>query len=298
MDDYSILDAIGNTPLIKIEDGIYAKAEYMNPSGSVKDRIAKYIIERAEREGLLKPGDTIVESTSGNTGNAFSFVAAAKGYKMIVLIPDGYTTERTKISKAFGADVQHVGHFHVNHAREQAIRMGKQDGFFCPEQFDSEWNIDENREWLGEEILDQMPNNITFDAMVHGVGTGGTLIGVGQCLRKKHNPNMLLYATEPMSSRTLELGIVDEHKIEGIADGFVPTIFERNRDMINGFCPVDNDDAVQKAQDLTKRGLFVGASSGANLIAARQLRKEHPHLKNILTFLCDRGEKYLSSIYA
>ncbi len=293
----SILDAVGNTPLLKIEEGIYAKAEYMNPSGSIKDRIAKYIIERAEKEGLLKKGDTIVESTSGNTGNAFSFVAAAKGYKMIVLIPDGYTTERTKISKAFGADVRHVGHFHVNKAREEAIEMGKQQGFFCPEQFDNEWNIDENREWLGQEILDQRPNNVTFDAMVQGVGTGGTLIGVGQRLQADHNPNLKIYATEPKESRTLELGEVEEHKIEGIADGFVPTIFERNRNMINGFCPISSDDAIKKAQELSQKGLFVGASSGANLCAARKLISDNTDINNVITFLCDRGEKYLSSIY-
>lgn len=293
-----MLDAIGNTPLLKIEDGIYAKAEYLNPSGSVKDRMAKYIVEKAEREGLLKAGDTIVESTSGNTGNAFAFVAAAKGYKMIVLIPDGYTHERTKISKAYGADVRSIGYFHVNEAREQAIEMGKQDGFFCPAQFDSEWNIDENREWLGQEILDQIPEGLVFNAMVQGVGTGGTLIGVGQRLRADHNTKIKLFATEPMESCTLEKGIVAEHKIEGIADGFVPTIFERNADMIDGFCPVPSATAVELAQYLSTQGYLVGASSGANLYAARELRAKNPEIKNVLTFLCDRGEKYLSSIYS
>ena len=294
----SILDSVGNTPLLEVETGIYAKAEYMNPSGSVKDRIAKYIVERAEREGLLRPGDTIVESTSGNTGNAFSFVAAAKGYKMIVLIPNGYTTERTRISKAFGADVRHVGDFHVNEAREEAIQMGGKDGFFCPAQFDNEWNIDENREWLGPEIITQLPQGLVLDAMVQGVGTGGTLIGVGQHLRKEHNPALKMFATEPMESRTLECGDIAKHKIEGIADGFVPTIFERNADMIDGFCPIPSADAIDAARALSKKGFFVGASSGANIIAARQLQKNNPEIENVLTFFCDRGEKYLSSIYA
>ncbi len=294
----SILDSIGNTPLLKIEEGVYAKAEYLNPSGSVKDRIALYIIEKAEKEGLLKKGNTIVESTSGNTGNAFSFVAAVKGYKMIVLLPDGYTSERTRISQAFGAEVRHIGYFHVNEAREQAIKMGKKEGFFCPEQFDTEWNIEENRDWLGQEILDQIPEGIKFDAMIQGVGTGGTLVGVGQCLRAHHNPDLKLYVTEPMESRTLECGEVGKHDIEGIADGFVPTVYERNQEMMDGFFPIPSKEAVAEARLLSRRGLFVGASSGANLCAIRKLKAQNPHIKNILTFLCDRGEKYLSSIYA
>ncbi len=294
----SILDTIGNTPLLKLEDGIYAKAEYMNPSGSVKDRIAKYIVERAEKEGLLKKGDTIVEATSGNTGNAFSFVAAVKGYKMLVLIPEGYTSERTKISKAYGAEVRNIGYFHVNAARELAIEMGEKKRFFCPQQFDSEWNIEENREWLGQEILDQCPEGIIFDAMVQGVGTGGTLVGVGQRLRVDHNSNLKLYVTEPKESRTLECGEVEEHKIEGIADGFVPEVYARNKDMMDGFFPIPQDLAIEASKTLSRQGLFVGASSGANLCAARELRAKNPDIKNVLTFLCDRGEKYLSSIYA
>lgn len=128
----SILESIGNTPLLKLEDGIFAKAEFMNPSGSIKARMAKFIVEEAERTGRLKPGDTIVEATSGNTGNAFSMVAAVKGYKMIVLMPDGYTSERLMISRGFGAEVRCVGHFQVNQARAEAIRMGRREGFFCP----------------------------------------------------------------------------------------------------------------------------------------------------------------------
>ncbi len=294
----SILDAIGNTPLIQLEEGIYAKAEYLNPSGSIKDRIAKYIIERAEKEGLLKPGDTIVESTSGNTGNAFSFIAALKGYKMIVLLPDGYTGERAQISKSFGAEIRHVGDFHVDEARKESIKMGQQEGFFCPQQFDNDWNIDENREWLGPEILEQLPEGMIFDAMINGVGTGGTLVGVGQCFRAKHNPHLKIYAIEPFESRTLEHGHIAKHKIEGIADGFIPSIYGRNQDMITGFHPIPQEQALQQAKALARRGMFVGASSGANLCAARELKAKHPEFKNVLTFLSDRGEKYLSSLYA
>ena len=151
----TILDAIGNTPLINIE-GIWVKMEFMNPSGSIKARIAKYMIERAEAEGLLKPGDTIVEASSGNTGNAMSMVAAVKGYKMLVIMPDGMSPERTAISEAFGAEVHTMGDFHVNDALEEARRRGAMPGFFAPQQFDNDWNVDENREWLGQEILQQI----------------------------------------------------------------------------------------------------------------------------------------------
>jgi len=143
----SILDAIGNTPMVEIE-GIYCKLEYLNPSGSIKARIAKYMIERAEDEGLLKRGDTIVEATSGNTGNALSMVAAVKGYRMLVVMPEGMSGERVAISRAFGAEVMEVGHFHVNEALAKAEELGQEPGYFCPAQFESEWNVEENRIWL------------------------------------------------------------------------------------------------------------------------------------------------------
>ncbi len=146
----TVLDAIGNTPLVLV-DGVWAKLEYLNPSGSIKARIAKYMIERAEHEGLLRPGGTIVEASSGNTGNAMSMVAAAKGYRMIVIMPEGVSVERAAISRAFGAKVMTVGDFHVNDALAKARELGCQPGFFAPQQFDSEWNVDENRTWLGRE---------------------------------------------------------------------------------------------------------------------------------------------------
>ena len=146
----TILDAIGNTPLIMV-DGIWVKLEYLNPSGSIKARIARYMIERAEREGLLRPGDTIVEASSGNTGNAMSMVAAVKGYRMLVVMPDGMSGERLAISRAFGAQVMTLGDFHVNDALAKAAELGRQPGYFAPQQFDSEWNVEENRTWLGPE---------------------------------------------------------------------------------------------------------------------------------------------------
>lgn len=295
----SILDTIGNTPLIALEPGIYAKCEFMNPSGSIKARMAHYMITQAEKEGLLKPGDTIVEATSGNTGNALSMVAAARGYKMIVLIPDGYTSERVSISRGFGAEIRHVGHFQVNEARAEAIRLGAQPGHYCPQQFDNEWNVDENREWLGREIIAQLDaHGIKIDALVQGVGTGGTLIGTAQALKTWHNPGLKVFAMEPSESRTLECCIVGDHRIEGISDGFVPTIYERHRHIIDDIITIDSEASVREAEKLAAgRGLFVGPSAGANYRAARAIRKKYPGIKNVLTFLCDRGEKYLSMMY-
>ncbi|HEY8190300.1 MAG TPA: cysteine synthase family protein [Micavibrio sp.] len=295
----TILEAIGNTPLMDLGDGVFAKAEYFNPSGSIKARMANYMVERAEKEGLLKPGDTIVEATSGNTGNALSMIAAVKGYKMLVLMPEGYSNERLRISKGFGAEIQFVGHFQVNDARALAIKTGQQPGFYCPAQFDNEWNVDENREWLGREIIAQLDGaGIKIDAIVQGVGTGGTLIGVGQALRQWHNPDIKIFAMEPTESRTIECCIVADHKIEGISDGFIPTIYERHKKVVDGIISVDSQIAIQEAQKMAReRGLFVGPSSGANFWAARKIKKDNPSIKNVLTLLCDRGEKYLSLMY-
>ncbi|MCB1530044.1 MAG: cysteine synthase family protein [Rhodospirillales bacterium] len=295
----NILDLIGNTPLLNVEEGIYAKAEFLNPSGSIKSRMAKHIVEKAEREGLLKPGDTIVEATSGNTGNAFSMVAAAKGYKMLVLMPDGYTSERVMISRGFGAEIRFVGHFQVNKAREEAIRLGKQEGYYCPQQFDNEWNVEENRDWLGKEVITQLPEGLKIDAVVQGVGTGGTLIGAALALKEWHNPDLKVFAMEPSESQTLTCCMVADHKIEGISDGFIPTIYERHRDLVDEVICVDSDRAIEETKKLaSSRGFFVGPSSGANLLAARKVKKAHPDVKNILTFFCDEGEKYLSMMYA
>ncbi|HRN60517.1 MAG TPA: cysteine synthase family protein [Chiayiivirga sp.] len=293
----SILDAIGDTPMLEI-DGIFAKCEFLNPSGSIKARIAHYIVERAEREGLLKPGDTIVEATSGNTGNAFAMVAAVKGYRMIVVMPEGLSTERVAISRAYGADVLFCGNFHVNEALERARELGRQPGFFFPGQFENEWNVEENREWLGQEILRQLPEGRVPDAFVHGVGTGGTLIGVGEALRAV-NPNVRLFAMEPSESRTILCGEVALHQIEGISDGFVPGIFQRHRDLVGrNTVSVASEDAVAEMRRLARtHGLFCGPSSGAHLLAARQLRERFPELETIVTILDDKGEKYLHDFF-
>src|SRR5215216_5638046 len=288
----SILDAIGNTPLLEVE-GIYCKLEYLNPSGSIKARIAKYMIERAEDEGLLRPGDTIVEATSGNTGNALSMVAAVKGYRMLVVMPEGMSGERVAISRAFGAEVMEVGHFHVNEALAKATELGQEPGYFCPAQFESEWNVEENRIWLGPEILAQLPEGVVPDALVMGVGTGGTLVGVGQAFREI-NPHVRLFAMEPSESSTILCGEVGEHLVEGISDGFVPGIFERHRDLVDGVYPISSGEAVEAMRWLaTEQGVFVGPSSGANLVAARRIRAEYPELETVVTLFCDEGDKYI-----
>ena len=293
----SLLDAIGNTPMLKIE-GVYCKCEFLNPSGSIKARIAKYMIEKAEGEGLLAEGDTIVEATSGNTGNALSMVAAVKGYRMLVVMPEGMSNERLAISRAFGAEVLQVGHFHVEAALEKARELGRRPGYFFPSQFESEWNVEENREVLGPEILAQLPEGVVPDALVMGVGTGGTLVGVGQSFRVV-NPLVRLFAMEPSESSTILCGEVGEHFIEGIADGFVPGIFERHRGLVDTTLTVDSEEAVESMRYLAKQhGLFVGPSSGANLVAARKVRAAYPELETIITLFCDEGEKYVQEHFA
>ena len=291
----TVLDSIGDTPLIRLDD-IWVKLEFLNPSGSIKARIAKYMIEKAEAEGLLHPGDTIVEASSGNTGNAMSMVAAVMGYKMLVIMPDGMSPERTAISRAFGAQVMTLGDFHVTDALVKARELGEQPGYFAPQQFDNEWNVEENRTWLGPEILRQLPDGVLPDAVVGGVGTGGTIVGVGQAFRAV-NPRCHVVAVEPNESCTLMCGEVGRHLIEGIADGFVPGIIARHRGDVDAMVPVDSDQAIAEMRRLAKEfGLFVGPSSGAHLIAARALKDQYD-LEHVVTFFCDEGEKYISDYF-
>jgi cysteine synthase len=292
----NVLDAVGDTPLIEVE-GIYAKLEFLNPSGSIKARIAKYMIERAEQEGLLKPGDTIVEATSGNTGNALSMVAAVKGYRMLVVMPEGLSSERVAISRAYGADVLFCGNFHVDQALQRARELGRQPGFFFPGQFESEWNVEENRLILGPEILSQLPSGRLPDALVLGVGTGGTLVGVGQAFREA-NPRVRLFAMEPSESRTILCGEIAAHTIEGISDGFIPGIFQRNAGLVNDVLSVSSEDAVAAMRHLARHhGLLCGPSSGAHLLAAKRVRERFPELTTVVTAFCDEGEKYLHDYF-
>lgn len=289
----SILDAIGDTPLVCV-DGVWAKLEFLNPSGSVKARLARYIVERAEAEGLLRPGDIIVEASSGNTGNAMAMLAAVKGYRMLVVMPRGMSRERSAISRVFGAEVELVGDFHVDAALARARELGRLSGYFAPAQFESEWNVEENRTWLGQEILRQLPGGVLPDALVMGVGTGGTLIGVGQAFREV-NPQVRLVALEPAESCTILCGEVGRHLIEGISDGFVPGILRRHRDLVDDVVSVASADSVDAMKRLARdHGMFVGPSSGAHFVAAQRLRADDPSLETIVTVFCDEGEKYLS----
>ncbi|MGC8481287.1 MAG: PLP-dependent cysteine synthase family protein [Acidimicrobiales bacterium] len=292
----SVLDAIGNTPLVEIEPGILVKLEYLNPSGSIKARIAKYMIERAEEEGMLRAGMTIVEASSGNTGNAMSMVAAVKGYPMVVVMPSGMSAERRKISSAFGAEVREIGDFHVNSALDYARELGKEPDYFNPGQFDSEWNVEENRTWLGQEIIGQLGDRVP-DAIVMGVGTGGTLVGVTMALREV-NPALVSVGVEPDESCTILCGEVHHHQIEGIADGFIPGIFARHRGIVDEMSSVTSADAMTEMHRIAREhGMFVGPSSGANLLAARRLISRLPADSTVVTFFCDEGEKYLDAYF-
>ncbi len=292
----TILDAIGDTPLIRIE-GIWVKLEYFNPSGSIKARIAKYMIEKAEEEGLLKPGDTIVEASSGNTGNALSMVAAVKGYKMVVVMPAGMSPERLAMSRAFNAEVVTVGDFHVNDALAFAKELGSQPGYFSPSQFESEWNIEENETVFGPEIMRQLPPGVIPDCVVGGVGTGGTIVGVGRHF-KSVNSRCKVVAVEPNESCTIMCGEVGRHLMEGISDGFIPSILARNLDTITELLPIDSQDAVSEMRRLAKTyGLFVGPTSGAHFLAAKQMLQRYPELEHPVTFFCDEGEKYINQYF-
>jgi cysteine synthase A len=225
-------------------------------------------------------------------------VTAVKGYKMLVVMPEGLSGERVAISRAFGAEVLQVGHFHVDEALAKAKELGEQPGYFCPSQFENEWNVEENRTWLGPEILAQLPEGAVPDALVMGVGTGGTLVGVGQAFREA-NPGVRLFAMEPDESCTILCGEVGEHLIEGIADGFVPGIFSRHKQLVDDTLSVESEEAVETMRHLAKRhGLFVGPSSGANLIAARKVRETYLELKTVVTLFCDEGEKYIQDHFA
>lgn len=293
----TILEAIGNTPLIEI-NGIFAKCEFMNPSGSIKARMAKYMIEKAEAEGILKKGDTIVEATSGNTGNAMSMIAAVKGYKMKVVMPHGFSEERVAISKAFGAEVILKGDFDVSHALAYARELGHLPNHWCPQQFDNEWNVEENRLVLGQEILNELPVDVQIDAIVQGVGTGGTIIGVSQALKERF-PNIKVFVMEPDEASTIKNGEFREHLIEGISDGFIPSIIERHRDEFDEIIQIKGVDAIAQMKELAKNhGLFVGPSSGANFLAAQQIQQMYPEIKTVLTFFCDEGEKYIDQHFA
>ena len=298
----SVLDHVGNTPLqilnIDFEGRTYrihAKLEFMNPSGSVKDRIAKYMIEQGEKRGLLRPGYTIIEATSGNTGIALSMVAAAKGYKMLVVMPENMTGERIRLMTNLGAELcltpKEEG---FEGAVARAAKIAASDHhYFLTNQFSNTDNTIAHHNTTGKEILEQMgPKSI--DAFVAGVGTGGTLMGVGKALREE-NPKLRLVAVEPEEAAVLS-GRKDlhDHKIAGIGDGFIPEIM--NMKLVDEVIAIKSDDAVNMARQLSRtRGLMVGVSSGANVLASINVINRIGHDKCVVTVLPDRTERYFST---
>ena len=294
----TVLDFIGKTPMIKldfpdIEATIYAKLEYLNPSGSIKDRIAKYMIEQAEKRGDLKPGYTIVEATSGNTGIAFSMVSAAKGYKMIVVMPEVMSIERRRIMQAYGAQVVLTpAKEFVEGSVRKAKEIASQPKHWLAGQFTNPDNVAAHRETTGKEILEQTGGKV--DAFVAGVGTGGTLMGVAEALRA-HNPNVKIIGVEPAGSPVISKGgPAGPHKIEGIGDGFIPDIVDVSK--VDDWILVTDEEAIGMARRLSReRGLFVGISSGANVVAARKVAEKLGKGKVVVTVLPDSADRYYST---
>jgi cysteine synthase A len=277
---------------------LLAKPEFMNPSGSIKDRIAKYIVEQAEKRGFLKPGYTIVEATSGNTGIALSMVAAAKGYEMLVVMPEHMTGERIKIMTSLGADLcltpKDEGFEGAVAKADKIAKSGKH--YFLANQFKNPDNVMAHYHTTGKEILQQIEGDI--DVFVAGVGTGGTLMGVGKALRER-NPRVRLVAVEPEEASVLSgRKDIKDHKIAGIGDGFVPEIVDK--DMIDQVVTVKSDDAVEMARRMSReRGLMVGVSSGANILASIEVMNMMGQEKTVVTVLPDRTERYFSTdLYA
>jgi len=301
----SVLDCVGNTSMLKLDvqfQGqtyrLLAKPEFMNPSGSIKDRIAKYIVEQAEKRGFLKPGYTIVEATSGNTGIALSMVAAAKGYEMLVVMPEHMTGERIKIMTSLGADLcltpKDEGFEGAVAKADKIAKSGKH--YFLANQFKNPDNVMAHYHTTGKEILQQIEGDI--DVFVAGVGTGGTLMGVGKALRER-NPRVRLVAVEPEEASVLSgRKDIKDHKIAGIGDGFVPEIVDK--DMIDQVVTVKSDDAVEMARRMSReRGLMVGVSSGANILASIEVMNMMGQEKTVVTVLPDRTERYFSTdLYA
>ncbi len=293
----SILDRIGNTPLVKLStpEGsatLWGKLESANPGGSVKDRIAKAMIEQAERDGLLKPGATIVEPTSGNTGIGLSLVGAVKGYQIVLIMPDTMSMERRRLLGAFGAElILTPGAKGMRGAIEKAEEIAAERKAFMPQQFCNPANPRVHLETTGPEILRDLSNQV--DALVAGIGTGGTITGAGQAIKEK-NPDVLIVAVEPSDSAVLSGGEPGPHKIQGIGAGFTPDVL--NTDILTEIITVTNEQAMQTTHDLARNeGVFVGISAGANVFAARQIAAQLQQGQNVVTILCDTGERYLST---
>lgn len=292
----NILDLIGETPLLKIpinENGgaIWAKLETTNPTGSVKDRMAWYIVKKAEERGELKPGSKIIEVTSGNTGIAFAMISAVRGYKFTAVMPKSVSIERVKMMKSFGANVVLTSAKAdiAGAVKKYEELVKKNKDAWLPKQFENPDNVAAHREGIGKEIIEQTGGKI--DAFVAGAGTGGTLIGAAQAL-KNLNPEIKIFVVEPAESAVLSGGKPGPHQIQGIGEGFIPKVLQENRKWIDGVIKIKSKDAIAMRKKLVRDcGILVGISSGANVLAATELSKK---FKNVVTVLPDRGERYLS----
>lgn len=300
----SITQVIGNTPLVKLnrvvpEDAanVYVKLEYQNPGASVKDRIALAMIETAEKDGLLKKGDTIIEPTSGNTGIGLAMIAAAKGYKAVLVMPDTMSQERRTLLRAYGAElVLTPGAEGMKGAIAKANELKETNGYFMPQQFENMANPEVHERTTGPEIINAM-EGLSIDAFLAGVGTGGTLSGVGKVVKLNH-PDAQIVAIEPADSPVLSGGTPGPHKIQGIGAGFVPDTL--NTKIYDGVIKVDNEAAMEMSRRVAREeGILGGISSGAAIFAAIEKAKELGAGKNVVTVLPSNGERYLSTpLYA
>ena len=291
----SILDAIGNVPLIQLKKmssgNVFVKAEFLNPGGSIKDRVAKHIIEMAEKEGKLKPGMTIIEATSGNTGIGLTLVGVQKGYQVICVMPENMSEERKKIIQAFGGEIIFTsakGSLPGSIKKMREITEAEPEKYFVADQFVNPHNPEIHYQQTATEIWKEMKGKV--DVFVAGVGSGGTLQGIGKFLKEK-NPKVKIVAVEPKNSAALlgrEPGL---HKIQGIGDGFVPDVLDVK--MVDMVFTVTDEEAIETTRQLSQEeGLLVGTSSGANVFAALHVDNGR---NRVVTVLPDRAERYFST---
>jgi cysteine synthase len=294
-----ITELIGRTPLVRLNRlsppggaTIYGKVEFFNPGGSVKDRICLNMIDEAERLGKLKPGGTIVEPTSGNTGIGLALVAAVRGYKLILVMPESMSMERASLLSSYGAQLVLTPAWEgmKGSIRESESIVAQNPSYYMPDQFSNPANPAMHKKTTAVEIFESLAGKI--DAFVAAVGTGGTITGCGE-LFKERNPNVKVIAVEPSGSPVLSGGEPGPHKIQGIGAGFIPKVL--NRSIIDRVMTVTDDEAYQTAKQLSKKeGLLVGISAGANVFAAQKVAQELGPGKNVVTILCDTGERYIS----
>ncbi|MDH4083438.1 MAG: cysteine synthase A [Nitrospira sp.] len=294
-----ITELIGNTPLVRLnrlsKEGsatIYGKVEFFNPGGSVKDRICLNMINEAERQGTLKPGGTIVEPTSGNTGIGLALVAAVRGYKLILVMPESMSMERASLLSSYGAQLVLTPAWEgmKGSIKEAESILAQNPSYFMPDQFSNPANPAMHKATTALEIWDALEGKI--DAFVAAVGTGGTITGCGEVF-KERRPDVKVIAVEPAGSPVLSGGDPGPHKIQGIGAGFIPKVL--NRTILDRVITVTDDEAYQTAKQLSKKeGLLVGISAGANVFAAQKLAEELGPGKNVVTILCDTGERYIS----